>query len=82
MSRIIPAAQLLEETLKTAQKIADYSTPSVLLGKEAVNRAFESSLAEGVNFERKLFYSLFATDDQKEGMAAFAQKRKSQFKNR
>lgn len=82
VSRIIAGADLLEETMKAAQKIADYSTPSVLLGKEVVNRAFETTLAEGVNFERKVFYSLFATHDQKEGMAAFAEKRKAQFKNR
>ncbi len=82
VARIVPAAQLLEETLAVARRIADYSTPSTLLGKEAVNRAFETSLAEGVNFERKLFYSLFATKDQKEGMEAFVAKRKPQFENR
>ena len=82
VSRIFKADELLEETMKAAQKIASYSTPSVLLGKEAVNRAFESSLAEGVNFERRVFYSLFATQDQKEGMEAFAAKRKAEFKNR
>ena len=82
VSRIFKADELLEETMKTAQKIASYSTPSVMLGKKAVNRAFESSLAEGVTFERSVFYSLFATQDQKEGMEAFASKRKAEFKNR
>jgi len=82
VARIFPADKLLEETLKIAGEIADYSTPSVILGKETVNRAFETSLAEGINFERRVFYSLFATDDQKEGMEAFAAKRKAQFKNR
>ncbi|MCF6322526.1 MAG: enoyl-CoA hydratase [Rhizobiaceae bacterium] len=82
VARIIPADKLLEETMKAASKIANYSTPSVLLGKETVNRAFESSLAEGIKFERRVFYSLFATNDQKEGMEAFAAKRKAQFKNR
>ena len=82
VSRVFKADELLEETMKAAQKIASYSTPSVMLGKEAVNRAFESSLAEGINFERRVFYSLFATQDQKEGMEAFASKRKAEFKNR
>ena len=82
ISRIFKADELLEETMKAAQKIASYSTPSVMLGKEAVNRAFETSLAEGINFERRVFYSLFATQDQKEGMEAFASKRKAEFKNR
>jgi len=82
VARIFPADKLLEETIKVASKIASYSTPSVILGKETVNRAFESSLAEGINFERRVFYSLFATEDQKEGMEAFAAKRKAQFKNR
>ena len=82
VSRIFKADELLEETMKAAQKIASFSTPSVMLGKEAVNRAFESSLAEGINFERRVFYSLFATQDQKEGMEAFAAKRKAEFKNR
>lgn len=82
VSRIIPAAELLEETLKAATQIANYSTPSVLLGKKSVNRAFETSLAEGITFERQTFYSLFATGDQKEGMEAFASKRKPDFKNR
>jgi enoyl-CoA hydratase len=82
VSRIIPADQLLDEAMKAAQTIAGYSTPSVMFAKQAVNRSFEMSLAEGVQFERQIFYSLFATEDQKEGMEAFASKRKAEFKNR
>jgi len=70
------------EAMKTAQTIAGMSLPSVMMAKEAVNRAFEVSLAEGVAFERRVFHSLFATEDQKEGMAAFVEKRAAQFKNR
>ena len=68
--------------MKTAAKIASMSRPSVIMAKEAVNRAFETTLAEGVRFERRLFHSTFATEDQKEGMAAFAEKRKPVFRNR
>ncbi len=82
VSRIVPVEKLLDETIKVASQIAGYSSPSVMLAKEAVNRAFEVSLAEGVQYERRIFYSLFATDDQKEGMEAFASKRKAEFKNR
>jgi len=82
VARIIPAEKLLEETLKAAGEIASYSQPSVLLGKEAVNRAFELGLQEGILFERRVFYSLFATQDQKEGMAAFAEKRPAKFKHK
>jgi enoyl-CoA hydratase len=82
VSRVIPADQLLDEAITTAQKIAELSLPSVMMAKESVNRAFETTLNEGVRFERRLFHSLFATEDQKEGMAAFAEKRKPQFKNR
>jgi len=82
VSRIFAADKLLEETIKIATEIAGYSSPSVMLGKDAVNRAFETTLAEGVKYERSIFYSLFATEDQKEGMAAFAQKRKAEFKNK
>ena len=82
VSRVVANDKLLEETLKLADKIAAQSRPAVLAAKEAVNRAFETSLAEGVRFERRLFHALFATDDQKEGMAAFVEKRKPQFKNR
>ncbi len=82
VARIVEGDKLMEETLKAASTIAGYSRPSVLVAKEAVNRAFEVSLAEGIRFERRLFYSLFATEDQQEGMAAFAEKRKPDFKNR
>ena len=82
VSRIIPAGDLVEEAMKTAAKIAAMSRPSVIMAKEAVNRAFETTLSEGVRFERRLFHSTFATEDQKEGMAAFTEKRKPQFKNR
>ncbi len=82
VARIIPADALLDEAMKTAAEIAEFSTPSVIIAKEAVNRAFETTLAEGLMFERRVFYSLFATDDQKEGMAAFAEKRKPEFRNK
>lgn len=82
VSRVVPAGELVEEALKAAAKIADFSLPSVMMAKEAVNRAFETTLAEGLRFERRLFHSLFALDDQKEGMAAFAEKRKPNFTNR
>jgi enoyl-CoA hydratase len=82
VSRVVPNDKLLEEAMKLADKIAGQSRPAVLAAKEAVNRAFETSLAEGVRFERRLFHALFATEDQKEGMAAFIEKRKPQFKHR
>jgi enoyl-CoA hydratase len=82
VSRIVPASDLLEEALKVAERIASLGRPSVLAAKEAVNRSFEATLAEGVHFERRLFHALFATSDQKEGMAAFAEKRQPNFKNR
>jgi len=82
VSRIVPAAELVDEAVRTAQKIAELSLPIVMMAKESVNRAFESTLGEGVRFERRLFHSAFATEDQKEGMAAFAEKRKPTFKNR
>lgn len=82
VSRIVPADDLIEETLKTAKKIASMSLPSVLLAKEAVNRAYETTLAEGARFERRTFVSLFATEDQTEGANAFIEKRKPDFKNR
>ncbi|TIN59690.1 MAG: enoyl-CoA hydratase, partial [Mesorhizobium sp.] len=69
VSRVVPAGELVEEALKAAAKIAAFSLPSVMMAKEAVNRAFETTLAEGLRFERRLFHSLFALDDQKEGMA-------------
>jgi enoyl-CoA hydratase len=82
VARVVPAAQLMDEAMKVAETIAGMSLPSVLAGKEAVNRAFEGSLAEGVIFERRIFHSLFATEDQKEGMQAFVEKRKPNWKNR
>ena len=82
VSRVVPAAELLDETLKTAAKIAAMSRPAAMMVKESVNRAFETTLAEGIRFERRLFHSVFATEDQKEGMEAFATKRKPEWKNR
>jgi enoyl-CoA hydratase len=82
VSRIVPAAELVEEAVRTAQKIAELSLPVVMMAKESVNRAFETTLNEGVRFERRLFHSAFAIEDQKEGMAAFTEKRKPAFKNR
>jgi len=82
VARVVPLASLMEETLKAAETIASMSLPALMIGKEAINRAFETSLAEGVRFERRVFHSLFATEDQKEGMAAFVEKRPPKFKNR
>ena len=82
VSRIIPAAGLVDEAVRTAQKIAELSLPIVMMAKESVNRAFETTLNEGVRFERRLFHSTFAAEDQKEGMSAFVEKRKPGFKNR
>ena len=76
VSRVVAADKLLDEALAAANAICDYSMPSVMMAKEAVNRAYENGLADGVLFERRLFYSLFATEDQKEGMRAFVEKRK------
>ena len=82
VSRIVPPDKLMEEALAVADKVASMSRPIAMMVKEAVNRAFETTLAEGVRFERRLFHSTFATEDQKEGMAAFIAKRKPGFKNR
>jgi len=82
VSRVVPLAQLMDEALKAADKICELSLPVVMMAKESVNRAFETTLSEGVRFERRLFHSGFAIDDQKEGMAAFIEKRKPAFKNR
>ena len=82
VSRVVPLAQLLPEALAAAELINGMSGPSVMMAKECVNRAFEGSLADGVDFERRVFHSLFATDDQKEGMAAFLGKRAPVFKQR
>ena len=82
VSRVVPAGELIEETLKAATKIAEFSLPAVMMAKEAVNRSYETTLSEGLRFERRLFHSMFALDDQKEGMAAFAEKRTAVFNNR
>jgi enoyl-CoA hydratase len=82
VSRVVPDDRLLEEALAVAAKIASFSTPAVMMAKEAVNRAYETTLAEGVRFERRLFHASFALADQKEGMAAFVEKRKPGFKNK
>jgi len=82
VSRIIPLGELVDEAVKTATQIAGLSRPVVMLAKESVNRAYETTLAEGIRFERRLFHSTFATEDQKEGMAAFVEKRSPNFKNR
>jgi enoyl-CoA hydratase len=81
VSRVVPLASLMDEALKTADTIASMSLPALMLAKEAVNRAFETTLAEGIRFERRAFHSLFATADQKEGMAAFIEKRPAKFTN-
>ncbi|HEU5272997.1 MAG TPA: enoyl-CoA hydratase [Xanthobacteraceae bacterium] len=81
VARVVPLASLMDEALKTAETIASMSLPALMLAKEAVNRAFETTLAEGVRFERRVFHSLFATEDQREGMAAFVEKRPPKFKN-
>jgi enoyl-CoA hydratase len=82
VARVVPAASLMDEALKVADVIANMSLPSVLAAKESVNAAFESSLAEGTRFERRIFHSLFATADQKEGMKAFIEKRPPVWKNK
>ena len=82
VARVIPAAELLGETLAAAEKIASYSLPVAMMIKECVNRAYESGLNEGLLFERRVFHAAFALEDQKEGMAAFVEKRKPAFKNR
>jgi len=82
VARVFPADALLEETLKAARVIAEKSLPATMMIKESVNRAFETTLAEGIRFERRVFHAVFATADQKEGMAAFSEKRKPEFTNR
>jgi len=82
VSRIVPAAELVDEAVRVAEKIARLSRPMVMMCKEAVNRAYETTLEEGVRFERRMFHATFGTEDQKEGMAAFVEKRQPQFKNR
>jgi enoyl-CoA hydratase len=82
VSRVVPADKLLDEALAVAAAICEYSLPAVMMAKEAVNRAYEGGLSDGVQFERRMFHSLFATEDQKIGMQAFQQKRKPEFKHR
>ena len=82
VSRIVPADELVDEAVATAEKIANLSQPIVMLAKESVNRAYETTLAEGIHFERRVFHSTFSTEDQKEGMSAFAEKRTAEFKHR
>ena len=82
VSRIVPLDKLMEEAMAVAEKIASYSLPVVMMIKESINRAYESTLTEGILFERRVFHSMFALADQKEGMAAFVEKRKPSFKNR
>ena len=82
VSRIVPLEELVDEAVQTAEKMANLSRPVVMLAKESVNRAYETTLAEGVRFERRVFHSTFATEDQKEGMSAFAEKRPADFKHR
>lgn len=81
VSRVVPENELIDVALKTAEKIAELSQPIVAMTKESVNRAYETSLTEGIRFERRLFYSMFATDDQKEGMQAFIDKRSAKFRD-
>jgi enoyl-CoA hydratase len=82
VSRIVPADKVLEEAIAVASVICEYSLPAVMMAKESVNRAYESPLADGILFERRVFHSLFATEDQKEGMRSFVEKRKPDFKHR
>ena len=81
VSRVVPAADLMTDAMKTADTIAAMSLPIVMMTKESVNRAYESTLTEGIRFERRVFHAMFATADQKEGMTAFVEKRKPAFKN-
>jgi enoyl-CoA hydratase len=81
VARVVPAANLMDETMKIAETIAAMSLPALMVAKEAVNRAFETTLAEGIRFERRTFHALFATHDQKEGMSAFVEKRQPKFAN-
>jgi enoyl-CoA hydratase len=82
VARVVPQAELLDEALKVATEIAEKSLPAVIMVKECINRAFEIGLAEGVRFERRVFHAAFATGDQKEGMAAFSEKRPPRFSHR
>jgi enoyl-CoA hydratase len=79
---VVPLAELVNEAMKAAETIAEMSLPIVMMTKETINRAYETTLSEGVRFERRLFHSMFATADQKEGMNAFVEKRKAKFEHR
>ena len=81
VSRVVPLVELMPEALKAANKMAELSLPILMMAKDAVNRSYEVSLSEGIHFERRLFHSTFGTEDQKEGMNAFAEKRKPVFKD-
>jgi enoyl-CoA hydratase len=82
VARVVPAEALVEEAVATAQHIASFSRPAILLAKECVNRAYETSMAEGIRFERRMFHATFATEGQKEGMAAFVEKRQPKYSNK
>jgi enoyl-CoA hydratase len=82
VSRVVPVEKLMEEAMAVAERIAGYSLPAVMMVKESINRAYETTLSEGVLFERRVFHAMFALEDQKEGMAAFVEKRKPNFKNK
>lgn len=82
VSRVVPADTLIDAAMRVAEKIASFPLPAVMMTKESINRSYETTLNEGVRFERRMFYSMFATEDQKEGMAAFIDKRRPNFKNR
>ncbi|TAM96388.1 MAG: enoyl-CoA hydratase [Rhizobiaceae bacterium] len=82
VSRVVPLNDLLDEALKAAEKIAGFSLPAVMMAKETINRSYETTLSEGLRFERRIFHSMFALEDQKEGMGAFAEKRPAAFRNR
>ncbi len=82
VARVIPADRVIEEAVAAAETIASFSKPATILARECVDRAYETTLSEGLRYERRVFHALFATEDQKEGMAAFAEKRKPQFVGR
>jgi len=82
VARVVPAAALMEEAMKTAEAIASMSLPAAMMTKESINRAYEMTLSEGIRFERRVFHSMFAMADQKEGMAAFVEKRKPKFEHK
>nr|MCS5607340.1 enoyl-CoA hydratase-related protein [Alphaproteobacteria bacterium] len=81
-SRVVPLDELLDEAVAVAKKMCELSQPALMIAKECVNRAYETTLTEGVRFERRLFHSTFSTEDKSEGMAAFMEKRTAQFKHR